>query len=165
MYASALTAWLDMQCPPASPKDIAALEARIDAWLAVQLKENPSIDAVERATDGFVRWYIRLLGEEKDVWTAWWTLGQRTLGYETFLMPAPEENAGAFYEHLLRRNRKLNGLHLEIGEEEAIFLSGSLPCASVTDAELDRILGSMWAAVELIFRPALRIGFASRFLG
>ncbi len=154
-----------MQSPPASPEELAALEARIDDWLARESSENPAIDAVERDTGDDVRWFVRLLGEEKDVWTAWLTLGQRTLRYETFLMPAPEENEAAFYAHLLRRNRKLTGLNLEIGDEEAIFLAGSLPVVAVTDAELDRILGSMWAAVELTFKPALRIGFASRFDG
>ena len=28
---------------------------------------------------------------------------------------------------------------------------------------LDRVLGTLYQAVELFFRPALRIGFASRF--
>ncbi|MEZ5166308.1 MAG: YbjN domain-containing protein [Acidimicrobiales bacterium] len=65
----------------------------------------------------------------------------------------PEENREACFEHLLRRNHKLTGLHVEIGDEDAVFLRGSLPVAAVTDAELDRILGSMWAAVELLFRP------------
>ena len=93
------------------------------------------------------------------MWTAWWTLDQRTFRYETFLMPAPEENEGAFYEHLLIRNRELTGMHLEIGDEHAVFLAGSLPVRAVSEADLDRILGSMWAYVERIFRPALRIGF------
>ena len=31
--------------------------------------------------------------------------------------------------------------------------------------ELDRILGAGWAYVEQCFRPAMRIGFASRFTG
>jgi hypothetical protein len=152
-----------VQSPPATPEALAALEARIDAWLAAELRANAAIEAVERSDEDLVRWFVRLRGEEKDVWTAWWTLGQRTLAFETYLMPAPEENQAAVYEHLLRRNRKLTGLHLEIGDEEAIFLRGSLPVAAVTDAELDRILGSMWAAVELVFRPAMRLGFASRF--
>jgi hypothetical protein len=78
-------------------------------------------------------------------------------------MPAPEENHAALFEHLLRRNRKLTGLQLEIGEEDAVFLRGSLPVTAITDAELDRILGSMWAAVKLVFRPAMRIGYASKF--
>jgi hypothetical protein len=152
-----------MQSPPASPRELAALERRIDDWLAAEMEQNPAIEKVERSDEDLVRWFVRLRGEEKDVWTAWWTLGQRTLGFETFLMPAPEENRGELFEHLLRRNRKLTGLQLEIGEEDAIFLRGSLPVASVTDVELDRILGSMWAAVELVFRPAMRLAFATQF--
>lgn len=149
--------------PPADPEELADLEARIDAWLAVEAADNPMIDAVERGGPGERRWYVRVLGEEKDVWTAWWTLNQRTFRYETFLMPAPEENEKEFYEHLLIRNRDLTGMNLEIGDEHAVFLAGSMPVRSVTDADLDRVLGTMWASVERIFRPALRIGFASRF--
>ncbi len=155
--------------PPADEAELDALEARIDAWLTAEAAENPMIDAVERGerTIGHQQrlWYVRLLGEEKDVWTAYWTINQRTFRFETFLMPAPEENEGAFYEHLLIRNRELTGMHLEIGDEHAIFLAGSLPVRAVTEDELDRVLGSMWAYVERIFRPALRIGFASRFGG
>ena len=44
-----------------------------------------------------------------------------------------------------------------------MFLVGQLPLAAITEDELDRILGSMYAYVEQFFRPALRIGFASRF--
>lgn len=149
--------------PPATDAELDALEDRITAWLGAEAAENPMIDAVDRGGPGERRWLVRLLGEDKDVWTAWWTINQRTFRYETFLMPAPEENEQAFYEHLLIRNRELTGMHLEIGEEHAIFLAGSLPVAAVTEAELDRVLGSMWAYVEKIFRPALRIGFASRF--
>ncbi len=149
--------------PPASAEELDALEAHITAWLEAEAADNPMIDAVERGGPGERRWYVRLLGEEKDVWTAWWTINQRTFRYETFLMPAPEENEQAFYKHLLVRNRELTGMNLEIGEEQAIFLAGSLPVRAVTDADLDRILGSMWAYVEKVFRPALRIGFASRF--
>ncbi len=154
-----------MQSPPATAQELTALEAHIDEWLAAEMAENPAIEAVERSDDDLVRWFVRLRGEEKDVWTAWWTLGQRTLAFETYLMPAPEENPAEVFAHLLRRNRKLTGLHLEIGEEDAIFLRGSLPVAAVTDAELERILGSMWAAVELIFRPAMRLAYPSRFKG
>ncbi len=142
--------------------DLAALAARIDAWLAAAATDNPAIDAVERGKPGECRWYVRLRGEDKEIWTAWWTLGQRTLRFETFLMPAPEENEAEFYRHLLRRNHDLTGMALEIGDESAIFLAGSLPVEAVTEAELDRILGSMWAYVERVFRPALKIGFASR---
>ncbi len=140
-----------------------AIEHRIDRWLAAEMADNPAIEAVERGGDDMIRWFVRLRGEEKDVWTAWLTLRQRTLRFETYLMPAPEENQATFYEHLLRRNHTLTGMALEIGDEEAVFLAGSLPVAAITEAELDRILGSMWAYVERCFRPALRLGFASKF--
>jgi hypothetical protein len=144
---------------------LAALEARIDAWLAGELAENPTIAAVDRGEPGERRWYVRVLGETKDVYTIWFTLRQRTLHYETYVMPAPEEDHARFYEHLLRRNRKLTGAAFCIGEEDAVFLAGSLPVHAIDEGELDRILGSFYAYVELCFRPALRIGFASRFGG
>lgn len=154
-----------METEPASPEELDRLEAFIDDWLAAAAADNPAIDAVERGPAGERRWYVRITGEEKDVWTIWLTLGQRTLGYTTYLVPAPEENHARFYEHLLRRNRALTGLKLEIGPEDAVYLSGSLPLTQATAAALDHILGSLYAAVELIFRPAMRIGYASKFKG
>jgi hypothetical protein len=150
---------------PAAPVELDALQARIDAWLEVQLAENPTVAAIDRDESGKRRWFVRLRGEQKDTFTIWFTLDQRTLHYETYVMPAPEENHERFFEHLLRRNLKLFGAAFAIGEEDAIFLVGQLPNSAVDDDELDRILGSMYAYVEQFFRPALRIGFASRFSG
>ena len=131
-----------------------------------QLDENPVVAAVERDREsGERRWFVRVRGEEKDVFTIWFTLRQRTLHYETYVMPAPEENHAALYEHLLRRNLKLYGAAFAIGDEDAVFLWASCDDAAVDDDELDRILGSLYAYVEQCFRPAMRIGFASRFTG
>jgi hypothetical protein len=138
------------------------LAARIDQWAERQLLDNPTVGAVDR-DPGIHRWYVRVKGEQKDTFTIWFTLRQRTLHYETYVMPAPEENHEHFYEHLLRRNLKLYGAAFAIGEEDAVFLAGQFPNDAVDDDELDRILGSLYAWVEQFFRPALRIGFASRF--
>lgn len=151
---------------PWDADELAALEARIDAWLAVQLAENPVVAAVERDLEsGERRWFVRVRGEEKDVFTIWFHLRQRTLHYETYVMPAPEEDHARFYEHLLRRNLKLYGAAFAIGEEDAVFLVGQLANEAVTDDELDRVLGSLYQWVEQYFRPAMRIGFATRFKG
>src|SRR3546814_13174744 len=81
---------------PWEPDDLGALEQRLDAWLALQLTDNPVVAAVERdAESGERRWFVRVRGEEKDVFTLWFHLRQRTLHSETYVMPAPEENAGA----------------------------------------------------------------------
>jgi hypothetical protein len=148
---------------PATDSELDAIEAHIDEWLQRQLDENPMLVAVDRGEPGERRWYVRLRGEEKDFTTIWLTLGQRTLQYETYVMPAPEENQEQFYEHLLRRNAKLVGAQFCIGAENAVYLVGAFPSGALDDAELDRIVGSLYACVEQCFRPALRIGFASRF--
>ena len=140
------------------------LAQRIDGWVDRQLLENPTIAAVDRDAGGR-RWFVRMKGEQKDTFTIWFTLRQRTLHYETYVMPAPEENHEQFYEHLLRRNLKLYGAAFAIGEEDAVFLVGQIANEAIDDDALDRVLGSLYAWVEQFFRPALRIGFASRFKG
>src|SRR6476661_8152161 len=141
---------------PASVPELDRIEALIDEWLAHELAENPTVAAVDRAEPGLRRWFVRLRGEQKDTFTIWFTLRQRTLHYETYVMPAPEENHERFYEHLLQRNIKLFGAAFAIGDEHAVFLVGQLPNTAIDRDELDRILGSMYAFVEQFFRPALR---------
>lgn len=148
--------------PPATPAELDELEHLVERWLEREQAANPIVAAIDR-DPGARRWFVRLRGEEKDFTTVWLTLGQRTLQYETYVMPAPEENHSRFYEHLLRRNHALHGATFCIGDEDAVFLKGQLPLRCVDEPELDRIVGSLYAYVEQYFRPALRIGFASRF--
>ena len=146
-----------------SEEELAALEGAIDSWLATARAGNEVISSVDRDAEIPRRWYVRMRGEEKDITAVWLTLGQRTLRYETYVMPAPEENHAVFYEHLLRRNDGLVGAHFSIGAEDAVFLRGELPVGVLDASELDRVLGTLYATVERCFRPALAIGFASRF--
>lgn len=144
------------------------LHARIDAWLTEFADGNDLVAAIDRGTSdetpfGEPRWYVRMRGEEKDYTTVWLTLGQRTLRYETYVMPAPEENTAQLMELLLRRNDTLVGAHFSIGAEDAIYLRGEIPDTAVSADELDRILGTLYTTVEGNFRALLRIGFASRF--
>ena len=142
---------------------LAGLEADIDRWLVTFAASTPTVRAVDRIDGDERRWFVRMVGEEKDVTTVWITLGQRTLRYETYVMPAPEENAAELYEHLLRRNERLVGAHFSIGIEDAVFLRGELPLAALDEGELDRAVGTLYATVELCFPSLLRLGFATRF--
>lgn len=146
------------------------LRRRIDGWLDEFADGNPLIAAIDRGTSddttfGEPRWYVRMVGEEKDFTTVWLTLGQRTLRYETYVMPAPEENQAAVMEFVLRRNDQLVGAHFSIGAEDALYLRGEVPDVAVTADEIDRVLGTVYTTVEATFRPLLRLAFASRFSG
>jgi hypothetical protein len=142
---------------------LAVFERQIDEWLHAMAAANPAVSAVGQDEDTARRWFVRMRGEAKEVTTVWLSVGQRTLRYETYVMPAPEENQAQLYEQLLRRNERLVGAHFAIGVEDAIFLRGELPLAVLDEGELDRVIGSLYAYVEQCFPSAIRIGFASRF--
>ena len=142
---------------------LARIERQIDEWLSHAKANNELILAVDRSTDQEIRWYVRMSGQEKEFTTVWLTLGQRTLRFETYVMPAPEENSQVLYESLLRRNEKLVGAHFSIGQEDAVFLRGEIPVAALNEHELDRAIGTLYSTVEQSFGALIRIGFASRF--
>lgn len=142
---------------------LARIERQIDEWLSRAKANNDLILAIDRSTEQEIRWYVRMSGEEKEFTTVWLTLGQRTLRFETYVMPAPEENAQVLYETLLRRNEKLVGAHFSIGQEDAVFLRGEIPVAALNEQELDRLIGTLYSTVEQSFGSLIRIGFASRF--
>lgn len=141
------------------------VHARVDAFLAAFAAEHDA--ALDRGTSddtpyGEPRWYLRLAGESKEFTTIWITLGQRTLRYETYVLPSPPENAARVFESVLRRNDSIVGASYSIGDEDAIYLRGELPLNSVSDDELDRVIGTLFVTVERDFPSLVRLAFASR---
>ncbi len=151
----------DVARPPSNAHQLESLGGLIADWAAEQQAENPAVLSVDHDAHQR-RWIIRLQGDEKGVFAVWLTLGQRSLTYESYVLPAPEENPAAFYEHLLRRNERLVGVAFTLGAEDAVYLRGRCPNPWVDANELDRILGTLYEAVERCFRTALRLGFGSR---
>jgi hypothetical protein len=148
--------------PPASKQELEALRALITDWATTEARTNPLLANVEWVPDER-RWLVRLRGEDKAIITVWLTLRERTLHYETYFMPAPEEDVERCWEYLLRLNARLYAMRFAIGDEDAVYLMGQLPLKAVDTAELDRIVGAAYAYTEQYFRSALAIGFASRF--
>jgi len=152
---------------PPTDAELDDLEAAIDAWLNDQNQNNPLVDTVERDVYTPRAWFIRMKGEAKELYTVYFHLRQRTLRFETYFMPGPEENHAELFAHLLRRNAKMYGAAFVVGKEDAVFIQGQIDNALVPpdrlDDELDRVLGSIYQWVEQYFPPAIRIGYASRF--
>lgn len=148
------------------PPTLQEYEQSITGWLHGFAAENELFEAIDRGEPGDSsepRWYVRLKGDEKEHITIWFTLGQRTLRYEAYVLPAPAEHVAEVYELALRRNDRLVGAHFAIGVEDALFLRGELPLAALNEAELDRIIGSLYQYVEATFPSLLRLAFASKF--
>ncbi len=148
--------------PPTEAVTKASLEA-LHAWLD-EAAGYPMVDAVvrdETTPDGpGERWFLRLTGDAKSVWSLWVSVHQRSLHLEAYFTPAPERNAARFYEHLLRRNRSTDDVAFCIGEEDAIFLRSRLALERVVPDELDRALGAFYTAVAKASSTAVRLSFA-----
>ncbi|WP_419842554.1 YbjN domain-containing protein [Candidatus Poriferisodalis sp.] len=152
---------------PATDAELNQLEARLDAWLADWARsqsaagpdERPLLLDVTRDADVPRRWYLRLSGESRDVIAIWLTLRQRTLAYESYVLPAPQHRPNSVADFVLRRNHSLVGARYGIGPEDALYLTGELPTHCVDEDELDRIVGSLWSYVERDFTTLIRLGF------
>ncbi|MDQ2727024.1 MAG: YbjN domain-containing protein [Actinomycetota bacterium] len=146
----------------ASAAELVAIVELIDAWAAGALESNPLLAAVDHDPQ-LLRWYIRMRGEDKAIITVWLTLRERTLHFETYFMPAPEEQRERCFEYLLRANQSMFAWRFSVGAEEAVYLVGTLPVSSVDIDELDRVIGSGYAYSEQHFRSAMGIGYTTRF--
>lgn len=151
-----------MSALPTSPEKLSELTEVISEWLDNQLSSKTLVQSVEH-NQNESRWYVRISGEDKDNSMVLFTLGQRTLHFETYFMPSPEENRQDVFQYLLRKNSKLYGVSFGVGNEEAIYLSGQINSEVISSDTLDWVLGTIYKAVEECFKPALRLGFASRF--
>lgn len=155
---------------PATDAELDRLEARMDAWLAAWADsqesgapdDRPLLLDVTRDDDVPRRWYVRLVGDSRDVIAVWLTLRQRTLAYESYVLPTPPQRAPDVADFVLRRNYSLVGAQYGIGPEDALFLTGEIGTHCVDEDELDRIVGSLWAYIERDFSTLLRLGFSKQ---
>jgi hypothetical protein len=138
-----------VQVAPGTPDELDRLSRLIEDWAERELADNPVVKAVDRDPE-IRRWFVRMAGEEKQTFTVWLTLREYTLHYESYFMPGPEENAQDLWEYLLRLNQRLFAMRFAIGQEDAVYLVGQLPVAAVDEAELDRIVGSVFVSPRLV---------------
>ena len=72
---------------------------------------------------------------------AWLVAGEHSLGVEAFFCRQPDENHEAFYRFLLERNGRMYGVHFTLDETGDVYLTGKLPLSSVSEDDIDRLLG------------------------
>lgn len=131
------------------------LEQRIELWV-----DDPA-SSVEYAEEVEGRWAVRMRQEVRDATTVWFDVGQRSLQFEAYVMPAPP-SPGEVHRQALVRNARAWRCFFAVDSEGAIVLRGRLAADRVTLDELDRVLGEVFESIELAFRPMIRAGFPSR---
>lgn len=104
---------------------------------------------------------VTLPGEHKLQTTVSLTLGQHAVTVNAFVARHPDENEAAVHRWLLERNRRLYGVAFAIDHLGDIYLTGRFANTSITEAEVDRILGSVLEYADGAFNVILELGFAS----
>jgi len=107
------------------------------------------------------RFFVTLPGTKKLQTNCWLIIGEHSLAVEAFVCRRPDEKQEDVYRFLLRRNAKLYGVHYTLDPVGDIYLVGKFGLPTVSDAELDKILGQVLEAADGDFNTLLEIGFAS----
>jgi hypothetical protein len=103
---------------------------------------------------------VTLRGTHKLATMAWLIVGTHSLHVEAFFCRQPDENHAEFYRFLLERGGRMYGVHFALDHTGDVYLTGRLPLASVSPAEVDRLLGCVLSYSDDNFDQALMIGFA-----
>lgn len=131
------------------------LEKRIGLWL-----DDPG-SSVEYAEEVEGRWALRMRQETRDATTVWFTVGERSLQFEAYVIPEPPR-PGEVHRQALLRNMTGWRCFYAVDAEGALVIRGRLAAATVTLEELDRVLGEIYEMVELGFRSFIAAGWPKR---
>jgi hypothetical protein len=143
--------------------DVDAAHALVDAHLWGPVREQPAVQHVEYDPE-LRRWYVRFGCDGRDAATIYFDLHQRTLRYELYFLPSPEDEARRAELHtwLLRRNHDLYGARFSLGPDGDVYLTGRVALEHLTEQELDRLIGVLFELTERWFQPAVTIAFRPR---
>ena len=126
--------------------------ATIDEFL-----ESHDID-LEKSDNNY---FLTLPGERKLQTHCAIVVGDHSVSINAFVIRKPDENAEAVHEWLLKKNASMYCVAFAINEMGDIYLVGRLPFNSITEQELDRVIGAVLQYSDSSFNPLLELGFSS----
>ncbi|NDG10186.1 MAG: YbjN domain-containing protein [Actinobacteria bacterium] len=126
--------------------------ATIEEFLASHDIENERIDSSFQLT---------LPGERKLETHCALVVGDHSVSVNAFIIRKPDENVEIVHEWLLKKNASLYCVAFAINELGDIYLVGRLPFHSITEQELDRVIGAVLQYSDSSFNPLLELGFTN----
>ncbi len=118
-------------------------------------------EGIEHKLLGDSSFSVTLPGEKKLQTPVRLDVGPHAFGVHAFVCRNPDENHARVHRWLLERNLKMYAVSFAVDRYGDIYLEGRLPLASITDDELDRILGSVLHNADESFNAILELGFAT----
>jgi len=105
--------------------------------------------------------FLTLPGEKKLQTHCALVVGDHSMSINAFVIRKPDENIDIVHEWLLKKNASLYCVAFAINELGDIYLVGRLPFSSITEQELDRVIGAVLQYSDSSFNPLLELGFSS----
>lgn len=105
---------------------------------------------------------IRMAQSCRDFTTVWFDIGERTVGFEAYVLPGPPHGGVEFYRFCLQRNWRSWPAHLALDQRGDLFVVGRIPLSNLSETSLDGAVGAVYEVIELSFRTLLRLGFRPR---
>lgn len=131
--------------------------------MTVDATIKSTLDNAELKYDrkGEGKYFVTLPGTKKLQTNCWLVVGDHAFVVEAFVCRRPDEAHEDVYRFLLRRNAKLYGVHYTVDAVGDIYLVGRFGLDTVSEAELDKILGQVLEAADGDFNTLLEIGFST----
>ncbi len=106
-------------------------------------------------------YFLTLPGERKLQTHCAIVVGDHSVSINAFVIRKPDENTEAVHEWLLKKNASMYCVAFALNELGDIFLVGRLPFHSITEKELDRVIGAVLQYSDSSFNPLLELGFST----
>lgn len=132
------------------------LVATLDSWVA-DAENDAEWTGVHEGKLG-----LRIAQRARGYTTIWFDVGQRTVGVEAFLLPAPRQNRAAVYEYCLNRNRTSWPAYIARDRQGDLYVTARHPIAELDTKAIEDLVGAVYETVELAFPALLQIGFSGR---
>ena len=133
--------------------ETAELTARLgdifSSWAADDASDVVATELVEG------RWAVRMAQQTRDFTTVWVDPGERTVGFEAYVLPSPGRNLEEIYRQLLFRNTKAWRVHFSIDKNGEIYLRGRVEAVHADEETLGYVFAEIYQLIELSFRPLL----------
>ena len=104
---------------------------------------------------------VKLPGTRRLKTACWLTIGEHAMSIEAFVVRKPDENAEQVFRYLLEHNARMYAVAWSVDDSGDVYLTGKLPLAAVTPAEIDRVLGAVLEYADGSFNALLQLGFGS----
>lgn len=129
------------------------ISATVDAWVADADLPAEYCEWVEG------RLAVRVTQTARDVSTVWIDIGERTVGFEAYVLPAPRRDEAAVHRQLLRRNDRARFVRFAIDADGEIYLRARLAADWVDADALGAVFAELTETIDVAFRPLLRAGY------